>query len=231
MHPDFARVVDPVFAYVLNLLYRIDRQDHETPAAEVERDLIKQQLAEAENRLDSGGAASRQWELCRYALAVWTDEVLINANWPGSQIWVTRPLEFELFGTNDGAEEYYLKARESRSSTSFDALEVFYLGVMLGFQGFYSSAEAAERARRLELPENRETWAQEIAKLVGPKGEISLTSDRHHLSPCSPLASLPHFVGALALAVVMLLVTALTLFNDAYNQSQSEEMDRVDTSY
>ena len=70
MHPDFAKVVDPVFAYVLNLLSRIEQSASNPPVADTERDLIKQQLNDAEKRLP-GGRYSDQWDLSKYALVAY----------------------------------------------------------------------------------------------------------------------------------------------------------------
>ena len=219
MHPDFARVVDPIFAYVLNLLSRIDDAEQK-PSSERERDEIKLQFDKAEKRLPDGGAYREQWELSKYALTVWTDEVLINAeNWSGKNEWAAQPLEMEFFKSNEGAQEFYRRALDAKRLSSKDALEVFYLGVMLGFQGLYDNPQSASRADQLGLPPTREKWATEVGEFIRPTSGGAIQNDRRRLEACEPLLNGRQVIGALLLLVLMLCAFLISLY---YYYSQSD---------
>ena len=69
MNPRFASAVDPIFLHVLRLLDRIGQGDSISPDDERER--IENRFREAESQAsDKNG-----WELAKYALVAWIDEV------------------------------------------------------------------------------------------------------------------------------------------------------------
>jgi type VI secretion system protein ImpK len=70
----------------------------------------------------------------RYALACWLDEIFIgDSAW--KEQWNASKVETHLFGINDRASEFWKQAQRAQSRPTRDALEVFYLCVMLGFRG------------------------------------------------------------------------------------------------
>ena len=158
MTPEFAEAVDPIFMRVLGLLERIDRG--ENPPAEDERLHIRGFLDQAEARLGQ----REDWRLAKYALISWIDEVLIDAPWSNRGWWENNSLEFELCTTRERANEFYLKAKEASALTRKDALEVFYVAVVLGFRGVYRNPEDASTLSDLfQLPPNLESWAKQTA--------------------------------------------------------------------
>jgi type VI secretion system protein ImpK len=161
MTPDFANAVDPVFSYVLGLLDRIGRG--EARPAEQERLSIRTLLDQGEARV----GRRPEWELAQYALVSWIDEVLLEAPWDGRDWWGNNVLEVELFNTRLCSEQFFLKAHEASRLTERDALEVFYVCVVLGFRGLYrDTGTALERANALRLPPDLETWAKQTALAI-----------------------------------------------------------------
>lgn len=70
----------------------------------------------------------------RYALTCWLDEIFILDSPWGDQ-WNDRKLETALYGTNDRAHAFWDQSRRAEGRSGSDALEVFFLCVMLGFRG------------------------------------------------------------------------------------------------
>ncbi len=70
----------------------------------------------------------------RYALTCWLDEVFI-AETVWSAEWNEQKLELSMYGTNDRAWKFWEQARIAESRPGTDALEVYFLCVMLGFRG------------------------------------------------------------------------------------------------
>ena len=99
------------------------------------------------------------WELAKYALVAWIDDVLIEAPWPGRDWWENNSLEFAYFNTRDRATQFFKRAKQAAQLTRRDALEVFYVCVILGFRGLYAMPEAAFLADQLDLPPDLESWA------------------------------------------------------------------------
>jgi type VI secretion system protein ImpK len=163
MTPKFAASVDPIFLYVIGVLERISRNEP-VSAAEV-RDRIESRFRQADAAL-AERPHHESWEQVKYALAAWIDEVLIAAPWSGSEWWENNLLEFAYFNTRDRGTDFYKRAAAASQLTRRDALEVFYVCVVLGFRGLYALPEAAFLAEQLGLPTDLESWAQRTAKSI-----------------------------------------------------------------
>lgn len=161
MTPKFAQAVDPIFLYVLALLDRISRGD--SPKPEEERLRIRTLIDQAEAALGSGG----QWELAKYSVVSWVDEMLVDALWDGREWWSNNVLEIDLFNTRQCNEEFFIKAQEASSLSGRDALEVFYVCVILGFRGLYHDpATSTEIAKALNLPPELKDWTRQTAMSI-----------------------------------------------------------------
>jgi type VI secretion system protein ImpK len=177
MRPKFALAVDRVFAQVLDLLSRIDRG--ETVAPEEERARVQSLLSRAENEIGQG----KEWELSKKALIYWADEVLIAASWEGCIWWNEHKLETEYFGTNDRAWLFYRNAEAAASAEvkRRDALEVYYIAVVLGFRGIYADGDPLRLEKLVRQHGFRhvtlEEWLRDTAK------RITLGGDRPPLDP------------------------------------------------
>ena len=111
-------------------LDRGERPDFAAEQAEL-RSLLKTQN-EAQKWPDYAGDGERFLGI-RYALTCWVDEILIDSPW--EREWNERKLEEQLYFTNDRAFRFWQQADVAQARSGTDALEVFYLCVMLGFRG------------------------------------------------------------------------------------------------
>jgi type VI secretion system protein ImpK len=151
MQDDLANLVHPVFSYALSLRDRLDQG--ESPKIEVEQTSLRSLLLtelEAQRWSDFGGdeIQSRRSLLtsddetpqtpgflgARYALTCWLDELFILYS-PWGEEWNERKLEVALYGGNERAWRFWEQAALTERRPTTDALEVFYLCVMLGFRG------------------------------------------------------------------------------------------------
>lgn len=172
MTPQFAQAVDPVFLHVLDLLDGINHD--EEPTAQEERLLIRGLLDQAEAILGSG----IDWELAKYAIVAWIDEMLVDSPWSGREWWSNNVLEVELFNTRLCYERFYLRAQEASTLPRRDALEVYYVCVVLGFRGLYRDIETASQLIMSHgLPPDLDAWAKQTSMA------IRLGQGRPHLAP------------------------------------------------
>jgi type VI secretion system protein ImpK len=211
MTPKFSTAVDPVFIHVLGLLERIGRG--ENPSPKEERLKICGWLDQADAHLGHG----TEWELAKYALVAWIDEMLIvDAPWEGRAWWKENALEVQVFNTRLRHKMFYEKAQQASALPQKDALETFYVCVVLGFRGLYRDPAAAEvLATPMQLPPKLESWARETAMA------IRLGQGRQPISDASrPLAGAPPLQGPsmlvwssfLGLVLAVLLVIVVWLF-------------------
>jgi type VI secretion system protein ImpK len=165
MTPKFSQAVDPVFEYVLGLLARIDRK--EVPSPEEQQARIRKLLEDA----DAKAGQTAEWKLAKYALVCWIDEVLIEAPWEGAPWWAENILERQIFRTRLRNQEFYKQAAEAAAHSQRDALEVFYLCVVLGFRGLYEDPVAAPAAAEsLGLPQQLQGWVDQTALAIRARG-------------------------------------------------------------
>ena len=161
MTPEFAKAVDPVFLHVLGLMERIERG--ENPSPENERHRIGALLEQAEAKRGQ----SQDWQLAKYALVSWIDEVMLDAPWNGRDWWENNALEVQYFRTRLRNEDFYNKSQQAAALPQRDALEVFYLCVVLGFRGLYRNPAAAMAiAQSRNLPPNLEAWAKQASTAI-----------------------------------------------------------------
>ena len=163
MTPRFAEAVDPIFLYVLHLLERID--DGQAVSPQEEQRLIESLIRQADEML---GLNSAEWHQAKYALVAWIDEMLVDAHvWPGLDWWRENVLEWNLFKTRRCNEMFYVRANESVNQSAFDALEVYYVCVLLGFRGLYRDPQKSTTLiDRHGLRPDAQSWAIEVSNLI-----------------------------------------------------------------
>jgi type VI secretion system protein ImpK len=207
MNPHFATAVDPIFLKVLALMDRVEKNEVTSP--ESERQAIDALFRESE-ALQSDAAG---WSLAKYALASWIDDLLISTPWSGRDWWESNSLEFALFKSRDRATKFFIKAKEAAELPRRDALEVFYLCVVLGFHGLYKLPEAAVIAGQLNLPMTLGAWSRNTAAAIQLRQGRSPIRETPQ-PPCGapPLESRYFAVGASVVTVILAVILATLLF-------------------
>jgi type VI secretion system protein ImpK len=204
MTPNFAAAIDPIFLHVLGLLERIG--NNESPNPGEERTVINNWLRNAEAQLGQ----KQDWELAKYALVAWIDDVLIEAPWPGRLWWKENALEVELFNMRERATMFYAKALDAGKMTRRDALEVFYVCVVLGFRGLYRDTASAFLADQLGLPPNLESWASMTSKSIQlGQGRPPITESPRPGEGAPPLDGRYMLIGTALLGVALAAIVAV----------------------
>lgn len=205
MTPEFAKAVDPVFLRVLKLQERIAAGERPSPPDE---------HAHIRGHLDSGERAfgqSSEWISAKYALVSWVDEMLVDPSWEGSDWWINNTLEQELFRSRQRFEEFYQRAKEAHKNGQFNALEVYYLCVVLGFRGIYAGLDT-HRLDEMELPPTIERWAHQVALAIrgSPRPPIQTGGSPGPGAP--PLTGQALFIGSSMLAAALAALVGVTIF-------------------
>jgi len=99
------------------------------------RDDLRSDVLGDHRSMDVGPATARLAFLgIRYALACWLDEIFILDS-PWKDQWNVNSLESTLYKSRERATEFWEQAQRAQTRATRDALEVYYLCVMLGFRG------------------------------------------------------------------------------------------------
>jgi type VI secretion system protein ImpK len=76
----------------------------------------------------------------KYAFCAAVDEIILRSQYEIREAWETRPLQLRLFGDQLAGEHFFHKLEDlrARGSAHLQALEVFHMCLLLGFQGRYA---------------------------------------------------------------------------------------------
>jgi type VI secretion system protein ImpK len=208
MTPQFAQAVDPIMLHVLGQLDRIAREENLSP--QDERVRIRGLLDQAEAMLGAG----EQWRLAKYALASWIDEMLVEAPWSGRDWWSNNVLEVELFNSRECYDRFYVLAKEASTLTQRDALEVFYVCVVLGFRGLYRDPEFARSTiQALALPPDIDGWARQAAMAIRlGQGRPQIAGKKKDIGGAMPLRAKYVALWSGLVAAMLVTLTVVLVF-------------------
>ena len=205
MSPEFSSAVDPIFSYVLSTMDEIE--GGKTPLAEDVSSRVRGLIDQAEQRLGQRD----DWQLAKYALVAWVDDLFIEAPWEGRAWWENNRLEFQFFRSANAFTVFYARAKEASKVARKDALEVFYICVVLGFRGIYGDPSGVSDIDEFDLPPSLEEWARRTAMSIQlGQGRPRLLEQGRPGAGAPPLEGKYLFIGASLLAVMLTAITLAT---------------------
>ena len=202
MTPWFAQAVDPIFLRTFAILECIDNNQPVSVATE------RRELAALFREADKALAEDHTWQESKLALVAWIDEMLVKAHeWVGKADWGENQLQADITYTQNAFDLFYLGAkRVSEEVAADDAVEMFFISVMLGYQGLYGQGNVAPE---MELPATGEEWFRQFGDLVGEirarrtEAKASTRIGRELKTP-SPLLTSAFVVWPWTVAVLLL---------------------------
>ena len=121
--------------YLLFLL----KGKHAPQDAEVFRERIKQFLTAFERGATRMNASAEDVYACKYAFCATVDEAVLMSGFKVREAWQRLPLQVQFFGEQLAGEQFFEKLEELRrqGAPRVQAMEVFHMCLLLGFQGKY----------------------------------------------------------------------------------------------
>lgn len=201
MTPQFAKSVDPIFLFGVDLIHRAT--SGAPVAAEHEHLRARAIFEQAEAEL----GAEKEWELAKYALVSWIDEMLVDTPWNGQNWWGNNVLEVHFFNTRLCNEQFFLRAKEASTLSRKNAQEVYFDCVVLGFRGLYRDENlAAQLAPVNNLPPTLAEWAEQISMSIRlGQGRPPLSQPTREIPGAPPLPSNRPAVAAWIVAALLLI--------------------------
>lgn len=103
---------------------------------------MREALKSADQEARKRGYSGEMIQAAIFAVVAFLDESILNSRNPLFADWPRQPLQEELFGTHMAGEVFFQNVQKLLGQTDSqelaDALEVYYLCVLLGFGGRYS---------------------------------------------------------------------------------------------
>ena len=170
MDKKFCEAIDPIFSAVFHYLRRIDAKNYDVTFQEA-RGNLKQLLDSAEQKLGK----SEEWLSAKYALCCWIDEMFVYSKWTEAGYWQQKFLEMSEFGKARAFHDFFVEASNASACSYNNALEVFYLCAVLGFEGPYRSGDNAAKVdtmKQLDLPAKKEEWCRKLAGSIKVRQQL-----------------------------------------------------------
>ncbi len=126
---------------VLDLILRV-RAGIVTPSNEL-RPQVAAMLEDFEKRAERYRFNHKIVQVSKFALAAFVDETVLTNNFPLRDEWEKYPLQLEYFGEQLAGNKFFdkLQAMLKQIDQTKDAVEIYYVCMLLGFKGRYAIYE------------------------------------------------------------------------------------------
>ncbi len=198
---------------VLTATVRLRAQKQVAADAASFREHVKHLLGIAEREALDAGYSGDDVRLAIFAAVAFLDESVLNSSNPMFAEWPRRPLQDELFGGNVGGEAFFQQVRQlltrQDSEALADLLEVYQLGMLLGFHGRYSASDSGELQSLIAQVGSKIRRAR---GLVGKEGVNELSRSWRPPKDVIPARATDPWVRRLSVVAGVTAVIAVALF-------------------
>lgn len=134
---DLVGFASPVFDLILRLKSGIVQPSNDL------RPKVAALLQEFEERAVRYRFSEKIVQVAKFALAAFVDETVLTNNFPLREEWEKYPLQLEYFGEQLAGNKFYekLESMLRQIDVTADAVEVYYVCMLLGFKGKYAVYE------------------------------------------------------------------------------------------
>ena len=134
---DLVAFAGPVFDLILRLKSGIVQPSNEL------RPQIAAMLTDFERRAERFRFNPKIVQVSKFALASFVDETVLTNNFPLRDEWEKYPLQLEYFGEQLAGNKFFdkLEAMLKQIEVTQDAVEIYYVCMLLGFKGRYAVYE------------------------------------------------------------------------------------------
>ncbi|MGI4846021.1 MAG: type IVB secretion system protein IcmH/DotU [Janthinobacterium lividum] len=97
-------------------------------------------LSDVDRNAKALGISAEDVTAAKYAFCSAVDEIILRSTYEVREAWETRPLQLRVFGDQLAGEHFFHRLEDLRAKgqVHVEALEVFHMCLLLGFQGRYA---------------------------------------------------------------------------------------------
>lgn len=131
-------------------------------------------LADVDRNAKPLGVSADDVQAAKYAFCAAVDEIILRSSYAIRDAWETKPLQLRLFGDQLAGEHFFQKLEDLRvrGQAHLQALEVFHMCLLLGFQGKYA-LDGEEKLKYMCA-----TLGNEIARMRGKSRSFAPHAER-----------------------------------------------------
>lgn len=147
---DLVALAGPVFDLILRVKAGIV-----TPSNEL-RPQIAGMLIDFEKRAERYRFSPKIVQVSKFALAAFVDETVLTNNFPLKDEWEKNPLQLEYFGEQLAGNKFFdkLDSMLKQIEQTQDAVEIYYVCMLLGFKGRYAIYEKDKLLAQMQTTAN-----------------------------------------------------------------------------
>jgi len=156
---DLITFAGPIFDLILRLKAGIVAPSNDL------RPKVAAMLDDFEKRAERYRFNHKIVQVSKFALAAFVDETVLMNNFPMREQWEKSALQLELFGEQLAGNKFFekLEAMLGQIDVTKDAVEIYYLCMLLGFKGKYA---VYEQEKLLEIMQRTANALVKVGKIV-----------------------------------------------------------------
>jgi len=216
-------IVNQITSECFNAVTRLRELDGPVSSPDLIHDRMRSFVDSMRERARELGMTQRDADDVAYAVVALIDEIAIGKPEPMRGFWISRPLQLHYFHENLAGEGFFQRLEEiRRDPRRGDVLRVYYICLLLGFQGRFGM-----RGGEIELLRLIDTMKPEVERTVEPPDMLSPAGE----APDEPLirASKRNPFMWIALGVFAVAITVFIGLRVSLDHEVNEIRDRVDS--
>ncbi len=215
---DLVRFAGPVFDLILRV-----KSGAVEPSNKL-RPKIAQMLEDFEKRAERYRINHKIVRVSKFALAAFVDEVVLTNNFPLKDEWEKNPLQLEYFGEQLAGNKFFekLESMLGQINQTADAVEIYYVCMLLGFKGKYAVYEQEKLIMTLQNTANALVKAGKIVPTELSPNWLANDQPEPPKKRGVPVWAKVAAFGGLALAVVLYL--AMFLMSSKFLQDAMDKL-------
>jgi type VI secretion system protein ImpK len=199
---DLVTFAGPIFDLILRLKAGIVAPSNEL------RPRVASMFQDFEKRAERYRYDTKIIQVSKFALAAFVDEAVLTNNFPLREQWERHALQLEYFGEQLAGNKFYekLEAMLGHMYTTKDAVEVYYVCMLLGFKGRYAVYEQEKLLSTMQTTANALVKAGKIVPVELSPNWLSNDQPTPPPKRGMPIWAKIGALGGLGLAVIIYLV-------------------------
>jgi type VI secretion system protein ImpK len=216
---DLIAFAGPVFDLILRLKAGIVAPSYDL------RPKIAALLADFEKRAERYRFSSKIIQVSKFALAAFVDETVLSSNFNLKEEWEKNPLQLEYFGESLAGNKFFekLAAMIKQVDVTADAVEIYYVCMLLGFKGRYAVYEKEKLLSIMQETANSLVKAGKIRPVeLSPHwvaNDQPVPPEKRGMPTWAKIGALGGLGLAFIIYLIMFLVSS-TFLQDAMNKLQ-----------
>ena len=216
---DLVTFAGPIFDLVLRLKAGIVAPSNEL------RPKVASMLNDFERRAERYRYNHKIIQVSKFALAAFVDETVLTNNFPLREQWEKSALQLELFGEQLAGNKFFekLEAMLRQIDVTQDAVEIYYLCMLLGFKGRYAVYEQEKLLATMQETANALVKVGKIVPVELSPHWLVTDQPKPPEKRGMPIWAKITALGGLGIAVIIYLVMFIVVsqfLKEAVNQLQ-----------